>query len=107
MTIFSPFLTSLPCGTSSSSRSPGAPTAGSIEPGSPERAALAETPNSWSVSSITIALPSETDLTLPTRPSPLTTGWSGLTPSLEPLLISTVEYQVLGERAKTRAITGS
>ena len=68
---------------------------------------MAETPNSWSVSSITIALPSETDLTLPTSPSPLITGWSGRTPSLEPLLISTVEYQVLGERAKTRAITGS
>ena len=69
-----------------------------IEPGSPRRGASAETPKSWSVSSITTALPSETDLTLPTRPWPLTTGSSTATPSLEPLLIVTVWYQVLGER---------
>ena len=44
------------------------------------------------------ALPSETDLTFPTSPAPLTTGSSTLTPSLEPLLIFTCWYQVLGER---------
>ena len=71
------------------------------QPGSPEPAAIAETPKSWSVSSVTTALPSETERTLPTSPCPLTTGWPTSTPSLEPLLISTVEYQVDGERAKT------
>jgi hypothetical protein len=69
-----------------------------IEPGSPRLGASAETPKSWSVSSITTALPSETDLTLPIRPCPLTTGSSTATPSLEPLLMIAVWYQVLGER---------
>ena len=64
---------------------------------------FADTPNSGSVSSITTALPSDTSLTLPTRPAPLTTGWSTRTPSLEPLLIWKVWYQELGERAITRA----
>ena len=104
--IRSPLRTSLAFGTSSNRRSPGAPTAGPTLPGSPLSSAWAETPNSGSVSSITTALPSETDLTLPTRPAPLITGWSTATPSLEPLLIWNVWYQELGERAITRAWTG-
>src|SRR3954463_11714518 len=104
--MLSPGLTSLAFGTSSNRRSPGAPAAGPTLPGSPLSSACAETPNSGSVSSITDALPSDTDLTLPTRPALLTTGWSTRTPSLEPLLIWNVLYQELGERAITRASTG-
>jgi hypothetical protein len=35
------------------------------------------------------------------------TGWLAATPSLDPLLISIVEYQVELDRLKTRAVTGS
>src|SRR4051812_37067584 len=102
----SPFRTVLAVGASPDPRSPGAPPARATRPGSPLPRAWAETPNSGSVSSITTALPSDTDLTLPTRPASLTTGWSTRTPSLEPLLIWKVWYQELGERAITRAGTG-
>jgi hypothetical protein len=34
------------------------------------------------------------------------TGWSRASPSLEPLLISIVEYQEEFERLKKRAVTG-
>ena len=105
--IRSPRRTSLAFGTSSKRRSPAAPTAGLTLPGSPLSSARAETPNSGSVSSITTALPSETSLILPTSPALLTTGWLTRTPSLEPLLIWNVWYQELGERAITRAVTGS
>ena len=69
--------------------------------------ARAETPKSASESSITTALPSDTVLTLPTRPLSLITGWSARTPSLEPLLISIVEYHVEYERENTWAVTGA
>ena len=98
MTILSPLRTSLASGTRSSSRSPGEPATGRIEPGWLAWAASAETPKSASESSITTALPSETVLTLPTRPLPLMTGWLTATPSLEPLLISIVEYHDEFER---------
>ena len=71
----SPLRTCLASGTRSSSRSPGEPATGRIEPGWSACAASAETPKSESESSITTALPSETVLTLPTRPLPLITGW--------------------------------
>ena len=74
------------------------PATGRMEPGWLAWAARAETPKSESESSMTTALPSETVLTLPTRPLPLITGWLTATPSLEPLLISIVEYQVEFER---------
>ena len=35
------------------------------------------------------------------------TGWSSSTPSLDPLSILMLEYQTFGERAITRAVTGS
>src|SRR3712207_2204953 len=97
VTIRSPVRTILPRGTRSNRRSP--PTAGATVPGSRDFAVTAETPKSWSVSSVTTALPEDTDFTRPTSPAPLRTGWSFLTPSEEPLLITTVEYQVLGERS--------
>ena len=71
----SPVRTSFASGTRSNSRSPGEPATGRIGPGWSACAASAETPKSVSESSITTALPSETVLTLPTRPLPLMTGW--------------------------------
>jgi hypothetical protein len=92
VTIRSPLRISFAFGTRSSRRSPGEPVTGRIEPGWSASAASAAAPNSASLSSITTALPSETVLTLPTSPLPLITGWLIWTPSLEPLLISIVEY---------------
>ena len=66
--------------------------------------------------SVTCAVPPVTLVTLPARPptSPPSgslpaaiTGWSTFTPSLEPLSIVMLEYQTFGERAITRAATGS
>ena len=45
-------------------------------------------------------------MTLPIRPSPLTTGWSTRTPSDEPLSMLIVAYQTVGEWPITRAVTG-
>ena len=56
--------------------------------------------------SVTSAVPGVTSVTRPTSPSPLTTGSLIRTPALEPLSIVTVEYQTVGERPITRAVTG-
>jgi hypothetical protein len=55
---------------------------------------------------VTTEVPRLTELIRPTSPSPLTTGSSRLTPSVEPLSIPTVEYQIVGERVMTDAVTG-
>ena len=98
VTMRSPSRTFLACGTRSKSSSLREPVIGSAMPGWSALSARAETPKSASESSMTTALPSDTVLTLPTRPLSLITGWSARTPSLEPLLISIVEYQVEYER---------
>ena len=93
--------------TGSSSRSPGAPTAGVIA--AAEHASVpTKTPVAklWSVISVTIELPPAASSTLPISPAPLTTGSPRCTPSLVPLLIVTRWYQLLGECANTRASTG-
>ena len=56
--------------------------------------------------SVTSAVPWVTSVTRPTSPSPVTTGSFIFTPSPEPLSIVTVEYQTVGERPITRAVTG-
>ena len=56
--------------------------------------------------SVIWAVPDATPVTFPTRPSPVTTGWSTWSPSVRPLSICTVEYQSVGDRAITRAVTG-
>jgi hypothetical protein len=68
---------------------------------------LAETPlPPGSVIRVTVAPPCVTELTVPTRPSPVTTGSSTATPSPLPTSIPTVAYQTLGERAITRPVSG-
>ena len=74
-------------------------------PVAPDSLIRAETPESPSVMSRTCERPPATRRTRPTRPAPLTTGSPSRTPSLEPLLIVTVEYQTVGERPNTRAVT--
>ena len=73
-------------------------------------ASSAETPKSWSVSSITTDdVAGHATVTLPTRPSPLTTGSLTSTPSLEPLLISIREYRTsrrAGEHARLDRLVG-
>ena len=51
-------------------------------------------------------MPPVTLVTLPTSPPAAITGWLTRTPSSEPLSILTLEYQTVGERAITRAVTG-
>ena len=55
--------------------------------------------------SVTCAASDETAETLPTRPSPVTTGWFCAHAASEPLSIVIVEYQTVGERPITRAAT--
>ena len=57
--------------------------------------------------SATVALPPVVEMTLPTRPSAVTTGWSASMPSLLPRSIWIVEYQTVGDWLITRAVTGS
>ena len=90
----------------SSSRLLGLPTSGSATPSGPFGSTLAETALRWSVISVTSAVPWVTSVTRPTSPSPLTTGSLICTPAPEPLSIVTVEYQTVGERPITRAVTG-
>ena len=78
---------------------------GLTRPLAPSGTTCADTPLVWSVISVTCAASAETAETLPTRPSPVTTGWSTRTPWSEPLSIVIVEYQTVGERAITRAAT--
>ena len=59
-----------------------------------------------SVTRVTTAVPRLTELIRPTSPSPLITGSSILTPSPDPLSMPTVEYQTVGEREMTEAVTG-
>ena len=72
----------------------------------PWNASGAETTTSESGMSTTCASPEPTRRTRPTSPAPSTTGSPSRTPSLEPLLTVTVEYQIVGERLNTRAVTG-
>ena len=104
-----------PC-TRSSSRSRGSPTSGRTTPAAPAGITWAPTPIDASVISVTSAVPPVTFETLPARPPSVglesseaaaITGWSSSTPSLEPLSILMLEYQTFGERAITRAVTGS
>ncbi len=102
-----PTLIRSPRGMSVMSRSfglPGDPV--STIPGTPNSAVRADTPLVRSVMRVTCAASPVTVVTRPTRPSPLTTGSSTSTPSELPRLMLTVEYQSVGERTTTRAVTG-
>src|SRR5215204_2802704 len=110
------FSVTRPPSTNSISRSRGLPTAGRTTPVAPDGITWAATPIEASVIRVTSAVPLLTLVTLPARPptSPASgslaaasTGWSSFTPSLEPLSILMLEYQTVGERAITRAPTGS
>ena len=59
----------------------GSPASGSTTPSGPSGSAFAETALRWSVISVTVAVPPVVWLTLPTRPSPVTTGSLTRTPS--------------------------
>jgi dTDP-glucose 4,6-dehydratase len=74
-------------------------------PLAPSGTSCAETPLVWSVISVTRAASGATSDTRPTRPAPLTTGWSTRRPWSEPLSIVIAEYQTVGERPITRAGT--
>ena len=90
----------------SSSRLLEFPTSGSATPSGPFGSTLAEAALRLSVIRVTWAVPWVTSVTRPTRPSPLTTGSLVATPSPEPESMVTVEYQTVGERPITRAVTG-
>ena len=62
---------------------------------------------SASVISVTWAVFGVVWVIFPASPCAATTGSSTRTPSLDPLSIVTVEYQTVGERPITRAVTGS
>jgi hypothetical protein len=66
----------------------------------------ADTPLVLSVISVTWLAPRVTAVTLPTSPSPETTGWSTRTPAELPLSTVIVAYHTVGERPITRAVTG-
>src|SRR5512144_1135259 len=82
------------------------PTDGFSTPWTPLGTIFAPTALEASAISVTLAEPPVTAETLPTRPSPLTTGSLTLTPSPEPTSIITSAYQTVGERAITRPVTG-
>src|SRR3954466_15362982 len=98
-------------------RTSGAPTAGGTipvtalggaRPPTPLQASVAPTPLLASVISWTMAEWAETvSDTVPTRPSPVMTGWYGRTPSAVPLSIVSWLYQTVGERPVTRPVTGA
>ena len=90
----------------SSSRSLGSPTSGSATPSGPSGSTRAETALRSSVIRVTTAVPWVTSVIRPASPSPVTTGSFTFTPALEPLSMVTVEYQTVGERPMTRAVTG-
>ena len=60
----------------------------------------------WSVTSVTIDVPGDTQVTLPTSPAPLTTAWLTCTPADVPLSIVTCVNHRLGSWPMTRADTG-
>ena len=64
-----------------------AATAGCTTPFEPSGTISADTALDESVISVTVAVPPATSVTLPTRPSPVTTGSSSRTPSLLPTSI--------------------
>ena len=70
----------------------------------------ADTAIVWSVISVTCAASPVTFVTLPTSPplswSAAITGMSLRTPALEPLLMTIVAYQSVGDEPMTRAVTG-
>ena len=70
------------------------------------RTMLQETALRLSVIKLTSAVPRVTSVIRPTNPSPSTTGSLIATPALDPLSIVTVEYQTVGERPITLAVTG-
>src|SRR6266576_4706375 len=83
----------------------GLPTSGRTIPLDPSGITSAETLLDWSVISVTSDWPPTTDVTLPASPPAATTGSSMCTPSELPALMITLEYQTVGEREITRAVT--
>src|SRR4051794_457180 len=90
----------------SSSREFGSPASGSTTPSAPLGSTRAETALVWSVMSVTSAVPPVVAVTLPTSPSPVTTGSFTRTPSPDPTSTVTLEDQTVGERPMTRPVTG-
>src|SRR5947208_895937 len=78
------------------SRSLGSPTAGLTTPWTPLTLMTADTPLDWSVMSVTMAASPATSDTLPTRPSPVITGWLRRTPSAVPRSTLMFAYQTTG-----------
>ena len=104
--------TGCPFSMKSSSMSDGSPTVGFTIPAAPSGITCADTALDSSVISVTVAVPPETDVTLPASPPPPSppgaiTGMSSSIPAPEPLSIWTLDCQLVGERAITRAVTGS
>ena len=85
----------------------GLPTLGSTTPVAPPGVTRAVTALSASVIRVTWAVLGVVWVTFPASPCAATTGSSIRTPSPEPLSIVTVEYQTVGDRPTTRAVTGS
>src|SRR5436189_4523658 len=83
----------------------GSPASGLATPSGPFGRTLAETALSELVISVTCAVLGVTSVTRPTSPSPSMTGPFTATPSPDPALIPTVEYQTDGGRWMTRAVT--
>src|SRR5262245_47977521 len=88
----------------SSSSALGLPASGSTTPSGPLGRTCAETALVWSVISVTSDVPPVVAVTLPTSPSPVTTGSLARTPSPEPTSIVTLEYQTVGERPMMRPV---
>ena len=83
------------------------PTSGSTTPVAPLGVTRAVTALSASVISVTCAVFGVVWVILPARPSRRDHRVVDAEPSLEPLSIVTVEYQTVGERPITLAVTGS
>ena len=75
-------------------------------PGTRPVVVRAETPDVWSVMSVTTDAERVVCDTVPTRPFSSRTGIPSRRPSDEPLSIFTVAYQTVEDCAKTRAPTG-
>ena len=106
VTTVAPLRTARPFCTKSRIRSFGFPTVAFTSPFGPSGTICADTPLVWSVIIVTRAASGATSDMRPTRPAPLTTGWSSRTPWSEPLSIVIVEYHTVGERPITRARHG-
>ena len=85
----------------------GEPTSGRTTPCAPPGTTLALTALTPSVIRVTTELPPLTEVMRPISPSPVMTGSLAEMPSPEPASMPTVEYQTVGERLVTVAVTGS